>query len=310
MSLRAFDPSPIPNSVSTVQEIIDYYLAHLRRRCDSGDFGRHTFDDIQRELKRFAERHGHKPVTDCRRYDLTQWIDSHPEWKSNWTRKRILATVVRPFLWAEDEELIATSPYRPGKMKLPALPRRPMAVREYVTLMRKGSRSLRRALFFLRRTGTRTCEMREVLWSNVDLDRCVIVLDRHKTILQQQNPRPRIIGLEPCVRRFLRNLLRQSTTGHVFTNCYGTPWNRHTFARHMKRQAESLGLDPKLTAYCLRHSYGTWAIEAGVGEKQVADQMGHTTTRMVSYYAQTAGKPAYLRRVAADAVKRPPRTDP
>jgi integrase len=305
---RPFEPSQEnpAAAIGTVQEIIDHYLFDLARRVARGDYSAHAFQDSERELRAFAKAHGTKSLDRCRRHDLTEWLDAHPQWKSNWTRKRVLATLCRPFIWAADEELISASPYRvPRSLRLPTRPRREASTKEYILLMRHASRALRRALFFLHRTGARTCEMREVLWTDVDLGRGIVRLDEHKTMRTQRNPAPRIIGLDEGTVRFLKNLLRQrpARTEKVFLNNDGTPWTRQAFARCFRRAADRLGLAPDLSAYCLRHLYGTEAIEGGVGERQLADQMGHTTTRMVSYYAKTAGKIDHLRRVATQ-VKR------
>jgi integrase len=293
-------------TLSTVGSVIDRYLAHLSQRHAASDYSAQALENARRELLAFADLHGGKPLSECRRHDLTQWLDSHPQWKSNWTKKRVLDTLCRPFLWAADLELIAASPYRkPKGLRLPTRPRREAMASEYVTLMRGGSRCLRRALFFLRRSGARTCEMRDVTWPEVDLGRGVIRLDEHKTVRQTKDPLPRLIPLDRALVRFLGNLQRQRRPGslHVFVNNHGTPWTRHALARHFRRTADRLGLAGDLSAYCLRHSYGAAAIEAGIGERQVADAMGHTSTRMTSYYAKTAGKIDYLRRVAEAVAK-------
>jgi hypothetical protein len=70
----------------TVQEVIDHYLADLAKRLSRGDYSEHAFQDTERELRAFAKKHGTKALGSCRRHDLTDWLDSHPEWKSNWTR--------------------------------------------------------------------------------------------------------------------------------------------------------------------------------------------------------------------------------
>jgi integrase len=299
--------APHPRSV---RGVIDRYQEHLRKRVDAGDYSAHAFDDACRALDNFASSHGNRLVSECQKGDLLNWLDDNPQWRSAWTKKRVASTILAAFNWADERDVIPSNPFRAPKKMRNGRPRRPATDKEYCALMRCRSRPLRRALFFLRRSGARTCEMRELLWTQIDWERCVLVFEEHKTIDQQQEPRTRLIGLDRATVRFLANLYRRRLPGQlrVFVNSEGTPWDRHTFARHMHRWAERVGLDPtrvKLSAYCLRHTYGTKAIEAGVGERQLADQMGHTTTRMVSYYAQTAGKADHLRRIAEAALRRP-----
>lgn len=50
----------------------------------------------------FAENHGWRKVTDrdCLPVQLEQWINEHPQWKSDWTIAQILNIIQRPFNWA------------------------------------------------------------------------------------------------------------------------------------------------------------------------------------------------------------------
>jgi integrase len=292
----------------TVSEVIDRYLLHLAARVAVGDFSAHAYEDAKRDLRRFSGRYGQQPIDRCCQHDVTAWLDANQQWRSNHTRKRILGLIVRPFLWAEDEGLIAASPYRkPKKLRLRTRPRRPAEISEYVALMRHGSRPLRRALFFLRRTGARPCEMRALRWRHVNLENGYVWIEEQKADNLTDNAAPRVIGLDEATIRFLRNLQRQAPmwTDAVFLNSDRWPWkDRHVWARHLRRYADRLGLAKDLSSYCLRHLYGTTAVENGVGERQLADQMGHSNTRMVSWYAHTARRTKHLRHVAEQVTRR------
>ena len=275
----------------SVAEVIGLYLGHLRARVASGDYTPHAFADTQRELERFARRYGGQMMHECRRHDLTEWLDSNPQWRSNHTRKRVLGTLIRPFLWAEDEQLITATPYRrPKKLRLRTQPRRAAEEREYVLLMRYGSRPLRRALFFLRHCGGRPQEMRELLWIQVHEEHGYVHMRRHKGTGLQDDAAERVFGLDPCLARFLANLRRQNPPGneHVFLNAEGQPWaTRQVFARHLKRWVQRIdrrekaagrpGLALDLCAYMLRHFFTTGAVEADVGERAIADQLATPT---------------------------------
>lgn len=292
----------------TVSEVIDHYLMHLRARVASGNFSAQALENMARDLLRFAGRFGSQTMDECRQHDLSSWLDANPQFASNHTRKRVLASVLRPFLWAEEEELIDASPYhKPKKLKLPTRPRRAAEVSEYVRIMRCRSRALRRALFFLRRSGARTYEMRDLLWDQVDLAAGIIEIDKHKTMRSKDDAPSRLIGLEPVLIRFLGNLKRRCPLGidHVFLNAKGGPWkDRHVFDRHFRRWADRCGLKQDLCAYCFRHLYAHMAILADVGERQLADQMGHSSTRLIAYYAKTARNIAHLKKVAEHAMRR------
>lgn len=292
----------------TVQSVVSAYLDHLQARRDADDLSDSSLTSNTRELGRFAETFGNRTMPECKSADLTDFLLAQTGWKSNSTRRRVLAEILACFTWAASEaEIIPASPFkRPKRLRLPVQPRREATQTEYVALMRKGSRELRLALFFLRRSGARPCEMREADWSDVSWDEGVIRLYRHKT--HRITGQARMIGLEPCLLRLLRNLHARAETKPIFTNCHGKRWTANALGLHLRRTLQRLGIDPgagkRVTAYCLRHSWTTSAIEAGIGERQVADQLGQKGTQLVGYYSKAAGKAKHLRAVALAAMRR------
>lgn len=297
-----------PPGDPTVAEVVGRYLEHLRCRVLLGTYAAHTLDDTARALGNFAAHFGGQRVDQCLKADLGAWLVRNPQWRSNHTRKRCVASVVAAFSWAE-ENLRTPHPYRRPRLELVTEPRRPMEAAEYVAVMRRASRALRRALFFLRRTGARTCEMRKLTWPMVSWEAGVAVLDEHKT--RRKSRAPRYIPLEPAVLRLLANLHRRRPPGstHVFLNCDGQPWKTaQVFARHFRRWADRLGLPKDVSPYCVRHAFTVAALEGGLGERQVADALGQADTRMVSWYGRgTRAKTDHLKRVAADVARRRPR---
>ena len=326
--LSVFRPDEPPGRAGplTVRDVIAQYLEALGLRVQLGDFSAAALSDLRRDLlegrqtalpdgthaKALAELLGDTAAQDLRNQDLTRWLLANPQWQSLHTQKRNLGAAIAAFAWAAGEgELLPASPLRSRHplLRREAPSRREADPREYIALMRGGSRPLRRALYFLWNTGCRPAEMRDVTWPEVDLDAGLIVLGHHKTA--KKTGKPRLIGLSPRVVRFLRALKKQAPPWpeNVFLNCYQGPWDRHTFARHLRRWAERLGLDEgledRVSAYCLRHSYITQADEGGVDVKAIADAAGHTNTRMVEkVYSKAARKGAHVRKVAVEIARR------
>jgi hypothetical protein len=63
-----------------------------------------------------------------------------------------------------------------------------------------SARPLRRALFFLRRSGCRTCELRAMRWRHVDWEAGVVRLAEHKTA--RTTSEVRLIGMDRATLRF------------------------------------------------------------------------------------------------------------
>ena len=58
------------------------------------------------------------------------------------------------------------------------------------------------------------------------------------------------------------------------------------------------------TGALCRHGFCVRAIEAGVGNRQVADAMGHANTRLTDWYGRAStGNAEYLRNVLRDIDK-------
>jgi integrase len=296
----------------TVAEVIEKYIIYLSGRVQAQTYAEHSFDEARRGLLRFGGAFGQQKISECRQHDLTSWYEANPQWLAVSTKKRIAQELLACFNWAVSEEYVEKSPYRtPRALRgVPCNVRRPAEPREYVMLMRHGSRALRRALLFLRRTGARTCEMRELRWRDVHLDaeQPHIRLFLHKTA--RITGKPRIIPLDATTARVLaaikRNAIDPPGHEHVFLNCDGTPWDRHTFPRHLRRTAERIGLDAgvqkRVSAYCLRHSYAVDAIEAGVSTRALADVLGHAKTNMIDsfYGSHTRQRTEHLGNIAEE----------
>jgi integrase len=325
--------------MKTVQQVIDAYLLHLRVRVDGGDLSEGRMVHAERHLRAFGKLFGSKPLTGCKRHDLTVFLASWPRLKSGWSKQGAVASVICCFRWAEDEGLIDHAPYRkPRSMRFACRPRQPMNLADYAKIMRaamyrpyRGNRAdqpsyshrflpkrascraLRRGLFFLRRTGSRTCEMREARWKDVDWSAGVIRLSHHKTAAVVGEDR--VIGLDVCVLRLLRNMRRQEERAaalrglsfldqRIFLNGRGKPWTRDTFGKLFRKYAKKAGV-AGVSPYSLRHTFAVTGIQNGIGERQIADQMGHTSTKFVAWYGrQSRQKSAYLCGVAADVLRR------
>lgn len=150
-------------------------------------------------------------------------------------------------------------------------------------------------MIFLRLTGARPLELRGLLWTDMDLDRAEIVLQRHKTSRTQRQRKPRRIPLVPAVIRLLARIRRRGEgDGHVFLTHRGTPWARYSIAQRLKRLRRRAGLPDDVTLYGLRHEFGTQAMLKGVDLKTLAELMGHTTTRTTEHYLHLTGQFTHL----------------
>jgi integrase len=309
----------------TVASVIEKYLRHTAKA-----YSERSLYERRLLLQSFAELHGWRGVNDgdCIPYHVTEWLDAHPEWASDWTRQHAVAVVQRPFNWAARQRLIPANPFR-GVTHHAGQPRRPLTDAEFHKLLRAAARGrtfhptpskkklypsdirrrqrpsagarFRQLLVFLRFTGARPGEAARLRWEHIDLEAQVIRIPRHKTSRTQQVKKPRVIPLHPVVVKLLAYVRRLNQPGDVvFLNHRKTPWNRSSLSLRIRRARAAGGIPDDAKLYGLRHRFGTAAVVNGVDIKTLAELMGHETTRMTEHYLHLAGQKEHL----ADAMRR------
>lgn len=307
--VKLFSPESAPHEI-TVRQVVTCYLAVKRVERQAGLYSVGAMAAAERYLGLFLEWLGERAdagVGSCRKSDLPSFILSRPAWKSAHTRNDAVRYIVGCFRWATDEPLIERNPYRRPSKPLwgQAQPRPAISEAEYAAIMaqteiqrcsksRPSRIAFGRAMRFLWATGCRTCEMRTVLWEQLDSAQGVMVLGHHKTM---RTGRPRVLAVTAAVRAILDEIGARHA-GPIFLNGNGRPWNRNSFGKRFRQYATLAGVRPQLTAYCLRHGFCVSGLRAGVGERQLADVMGHTSTRYVEWYGRSAASQAdYLKSI-------------
>lgn len=244
--------------------------------------------------------------------DLKRFLALHPEYKSPSTKHDAAGAIVTAFRWAEDEGIVIPCPYRRPR-DLPAMqPRaaiRHEEVRAVLLIAKTKSRGksgprFRLALWFLAETGIRTCELYKLDWEQYDPERGVFELPSKST---RKTGQLRLIVLSRRAWRLIEWIRRSRPSGPVFLNGRGRAWNKGSFGDLFRRYGDLAGVRKSVSAYCCRHSFCCRALEAGAGERQLADYMGQSSTRYVAWYSRSIRqKVEYLRAVGERAANRAP----
>jgi len=289
--------NPDPDSPDqTVASVIETYQGFAKKRLASS-----TLEVRSPYLQSFAESHGWRLIGECRPHHMEAWIDRHPEWMSDWTKCSAISNVQAAFNWAARAGLIAKNPFK-GVVHRPGAPRRDITREEFWALLRAsagratkarpspGAR-FREVLFFLWYTGCRPKEAATLKWSSIDFRKKVIVLERHKTVRTQRDPRPRIIPVHPVVEKLLRRIRDRKEGEHIFLTYRGTPWTRYSLAQRIRRARRKSGISDEVKLYGVRHAFGTRGIVNGCDIKTLAELKGHTTNRHAMVRGGRAGNP-------------------
>jgi len=290
---------------TNIKDVIDLYLRHAATEIVQA-----AFESRRYELTDFAGQFGALALKDGRPYHLQLWIDSHPAWRSGWTRKRCVAGVQRAFNWAVKLGLITSNPFKGFSIEAGGRGE-PMHLKEYQGVLRHSPPPFRRFVIGLRFTGCRPGELAKATWGDVDFNRACIILDQHKTV--KKTGKPRVIILHPVMLKLLAWQRRRSMASRffgdigpktlLFPNGKGGKWTNPAICWHVARMREKGVIGPTTTLYGLRFLYAVQATKAGVELLTLMPLMGHTQPKTTAYYADMAKQTDHLQAAVVKSFK-------
>jgi len=277
--------------ILTLRSLADQFFACITVTNAPG-----TVAYYRRHVERFLEHVGEIPISELKPPALIAWGRS-------WHQ---VQAVQRLFNWAVNEAgLLEQSPFR--RVKRPRLGRRKRTLQrgQVVELLRRAGPRFRAYLLALRETIARPQEIRALTWEDLHAvdgqgdaiaalaqGGAFFVLHKHKAQALAADPdRPRILLISPRLGRLLARLasVRCSAQGPIFLRDDGAAWTNNAVRLRMRRLRRRCGLHPdargeNIVCYTFRHTGATRATSLGVRDRQLAELMGHTTTRMTARY--------------------------
>lgn len=131
-------------------------------------------------------------------------------------------------------------------------------------------------------TGLRLGEVYNLDWEDVNLQRRVVTVRRSKDCERRHVP---LNALGLAAFKALRN--REKKSGPVFLNIRG---ERLTSSRYwFELSIEKAGIKD-FTWHCLRHTFASRLVMAGVDMRTVQELLGHKSVQMTCRYAHLAPK--------------------
>ena len=107
----------------------------------------------------------------------------------------------------------------------------------------------------------------------------------------------------PELKPLIEKLRNNSSSKYVFVNTQGKPWTKNAIRLQITRLRRKLGLDP-VTAYMVRHLFGTQAIMDGTDVVTLSELMGHEDLTLIkNVYTHLAKRPDYLKNALAKATR-------
>lgn len=281
-------------STLTVNALITKYLIW----CEKHRAPR-SHEWYQGHLKGFLKYPGISDMlaTAIKPYCVSEWVDSHDNWGSTYSRSAIVA-VQRVWNWAVEQGHLESSPLL--RMKKPPAKRReiymkPEDYQEILALLHHDD-PFRDLFLFVWHTGCRPQEVRHIERRHVELDRERIVFPAEESKGKRTK---RIIYLQGIALEIITRLMAEDRPGKMFINKRGTAWSKYAVCNRFSRISEKIGR--KMFAYACRHGFGTRKLIQGIDHLTVAAIMGHSDGSMLSkIYSHISDDEAHLKRALAD----------
>jgi integrase len=260
-----------PDADGTVAVLLDRYLDWLKINRAA-----RTYDFYRDPLLSFSGHVGPRlRVCDLKKYHVQTWLDTcYPKAADNY-KYNLIRAVQRPFNWAvRDMDYLESSPI--VGMKKPEQTPREVCITpaQWRVLLRKiPDQQFRDLLTFLWESGARPQEARIMEAKHVQGD--VVTFER---INSKGKQRRRKIYLNDKALKIVQRLVRKYPAGWLFRNLNGNAWTKDS----IKCRFQRLTLPFKVSAYALRHSFATRAIQSEqLSTLEIAKLMGHRDTRML-----------------------------
>ena len=161
-------------------------------------------------------------------------------------------------------------------MKLPVV-----LNREEVAKIIKVTHNLKHkiAIMFMYYAGLRADEVRNIKWSDVDLERDLIHLKHAK------GGRERVVFLHPELKKTLE--VAGVNEGLVLLSSRGSKYNNRTIQEIVRNSCKKAGVKV-VSPHALRHSFATHLLEGGADIRHIQKLLGHkdlTTTQIYTHVA-------------------------
>lgn len=283
----------------TVRAVVELYLRHA---AIEGTHSEDARKDRERVFAAFVAALGSTEVATLKPFHLTDFVEAHPRWKSVSTRRAKANYIRAAFRWAAEQGRIVANPF--VVVRYPEAERRPDFPDDTLErVCQLGNKPFERALRWLRLTLCRLSELCQAQWPDVDLEKGIWTIHKHKS--RKSTGKAKLVALVPEAVALLHlvhleartftvitptvglvgsEAMPAQTHGTIFLNNRGKPWTRRTLGQQLRRMKKRFGITTKASLHGVRHRGATAAIAAGASIKLVAAQLGHSTVQVTERY--------------------------
>jgi integrase len=185
------------------------------------------------------------------------------------------------FAAAEDNNLVVKNPaakLKPVKNSKKQI--QPLTLDEVKAALSVVEPTYRPIFTFLAQTGARPCEALALHWNDVDFVNCTIRIDGGRVDEFEAAPKSaagfRTVVMPPTLAAILLALPQGTPDDYVFVHKHGKPLNGGHLSRTWQQALKAAGIESDTTAYMLRHSFISNAIQHNVDTTFISRSVGHS----------------------------------
>lgn len=288
---------PVP-TWATAGHVIRAFLKH-----SCGEHAEETATWYRHLLSPFVDLYGKLRVTRLRKRHVRAWIKS--KGYNPTSASKAIGALKRAFNWAVEEEHIPRNPVAHVRKPKSLVRDRVLTPEERSLVLSSIKDAAFRAFVnAMTLTGCRPGEIARVTAADVDLEKGLWVLKKHKTA--KRTGKPRVIYLPAEGVELTRGLVAKRPDGPLFLNLRGGPWTRNAVRLRFRHLREKYPELKGIIAYSYRATFATDALEAGVPDATVAALLGHTNTNTLhKFYARLSSRVGHLKDAAEKAIRGP-----
>jgi integrase len=204
---------------------------------------------------------------------------------SDFTAKKYYAHLSAAFETAHRWHYLTSNPWR-QVAKPKTLEKTPLffSKREMKTFLGVISDSQFRNLVLVGvNTGMRLGELLHLKWTDIDTGTRIVYV-RNSGDFTTKSKRNRVIPMNGFLWKLFRGM-RSDENLLVFHNSTGGVMDEHKVSKIFKAYVEKAGLNSGLHFHSLRHTFGSWLVQAGVPIYEVQRLMGHSNIQITANYA-------------------------
>jgi integrase len=278
----------IRDDKTTLAEWSEEWLQAILLRTDHNTT-HNTYRNYKNAVGHACRHIGHMKISEIRPCDLTRlYVNLSAEGYSAATVSLIAATMTALSRYAVISDRILKD-FTMGAIKPKAEKRKyrvftTTEAMRFISLIEKER--LRFPMLFMLVLGVRRGEAMAIKWNRIDLDNKTVLIDS-QTVSEGGARVVKKPKTESSVRRiimpdFLVELLQTVPKRQRKTYIYNfTRLRPEALSRDFRRIAKQMGIS-EMRLYDLRHTFASMTIYKGTSAKEVADQLGHASDKIVN----------------------------